>query len=136
MPALTRNRKPIGRAGTPEGETYSQLPSRLRLRVCASPSARVHLSTCLLFLRGPKNMRITRPLAKAAVAAVVVTSAIGLVGSSAASAAPVIPSAAPALTWLERELTDNGGSLLLPPFPGFPPAVDWGLTIDVILALN
>ena len=36
-------------------------------------------------------MRITRPLAKAAVAALVVTSAIGIVGSSPATAAPVSP---------------------------------------------
>src|SRR3954452_734968 len=130
MPALTRNRKPIGRAGTPEGETYSQLPSRLRLRVCASPSARVHLSTCLPFLRGPENMRITRSLAKAAVAALVVTSAIGVVGPSAATAAPVVPSAGPALSWLERELTENGGSF---PFTFDATFTDWGLTIDAIL---
>jgi hypothetical protein len=78
-------------------------------------------------------MRITRPLAKAAVAALVVTSAFGLVGSSAVTAAP---SAEPSLVWLEGELNDGGGSLFFAPFPGFPPTVDWGLTIDAILALN
>src|SRR6187549_2479774 len=39
-PALTRNRKPTGRAGTPEGATYPELPSRLRLRVCAAVGLR------------------------------------------------------------------------------------------------
>ena len=77
-------------------------------------------------------MRITRPLAKAAVAALVVTSAFGLVGSSAVTAAPVVPSAGPALSWLERELNDSGGAFQFFGFPG----TDWGLTIDAILALN
>jgi len=78
-------------------------------------------------------MRITRPLAKAAVAALVVTSAFGLVGSSAVTAAPVVPSAGPALSWLERELNDNGGAF---PFSFDPTSTDWGLTIDAVLALN
>src|SRR4029079_160291 len=76
-------------------------------RGCAPPSACVYLSTVLLFLRGPKNMRIPRPLAKAAVAALVVTSAFGLVGSSAVTAAPVVPSAGPALSWLRGALNDT-----------------------------
>ncbi len=78
-------------------------------------------------------MRITRHLAKVAVAAVVATSTIGLgigfAGQSRVSAA--VPSAEPALAWLEAELSDNGGSLPSP-FGG----TDWGLTIDAILALN
>jgi hypothetical protein len=78
-------------------------------------------------------MRITRQLAKVALAAIVATSVSGFVGQSRVSAAP---SAEPALLWLEGELNDNGGMLEFPPFPPFPPAVDWGLTIDAILALN
>src|SRR4051794_4462609 len=81
-------------------------------------------------------MRITRPLAKAAVAAlvaVVVTSGIGVLSQSHVSAAA---SAEPAALWLEGELNDNGGMLFFAPVPGFPPFVDWGLTIDAILALN
>jgi Prenyltransferase and squalene oxidase repeat len=78
-------------------------------------------------------MRITRQLAKVALAAIVATSVSGFVGQSRVSAAP---SAEPALLWIEGELNDNGGMLNFPPFPPFPPAVDWGLTIDAILALN
>jgi len=33
-------------------------------------------------------------------------------------------------------LNDGGGALFFAPFPPFPPAVDWGLTIDAILALS
>jgi hypothetical protein len=78
-------------------------------------------------------MRITRHLMMVATAAVVATSISGIFGSSAVSAAP---SAQPALVWLEGELNDNGGALFFAPFPPFPPAVDWGLTIDAIFALN
>src|SRR4029079_15078429 len=35
-PALTRNRMPTGRAGTPEGATYPELPPRLRPPVSAA----------------------------------------------------------------------------------------------------
>ncbi len=74
-------------------------------------------------------MRITRHLATVALAAVAATSVIGFVGQSRVVAA--VPSAEPALLWLEGELHDNGG-VLPSPFGGS----DWGLTIDTILALN
>ncbi|HEX3088601.1 MAG TPA: hypothetical protein VHQ23_08085, partial [Ilumatobacteraceae bacterium] len=77
-------------------------------------------------------MRITRQLATLALAAIASTSAVGFTVSSPVSAAP---SAESALTWLEGELNDNGGSLLFPPSP-FPASIDWGLTIDAILALH
>ncbi len=78
-------------------------------------------------------MRITRQLATLALAAFAVTSVVGLAAPPSASAAP---SAESALLWLEGELNDNGGMLFFAPSPGFPPAIDWGLTIDAILALH
>ena len=76
-------------------------------------------------------MRITRHLATVALAAVAATSVIGFAGQSRAAAA--VPSAEPALLWLEGELNDNGGAL---PSSFDPTQTDWGLTIDAILALN
>ncbi len=76
-------------------------------------------------------MRITRHLATVAVVAVAATSVIGFVSQSRVAAA--VPSAEPALLWLEGELNDNGGSM---PSSFDPTKTDWGLTIDTILALN
>ena len=73
-------------------------------------------------------MRITRHLAKVALAAIVATSVSGFVSQSRVSA---LPSADPALLWIEGELNDNGGTLPSP-FGGS----DFGLTSDAIIALN
>ena len=76
-------------------------------------------------------MRITRHLAKVALAAIASTSVIGFVDQSRVTAA--VPAAEPALLWVEAELADTGGAF---PFSFDPTQTDWGLTIDAILALN
>ena len=50
-----------------------------------------------------------------------------------AASQPPTPSPDASFTWLEAELTANGGTL---PSPFDPTATDWGLTSDVILALS
>ena len=73
-------------------------------------------------------MRTTRYVAKVALAAIVATSVCGLVAQSPVSA---LPSADPALLWIERELNDSGGIL-----PSLFDGPDYSLTSDAIIALN
>jgi Prenyltransferase and squalene oxidase repeat len=136
MPALTRNRMPVGQAGTPD---VVKVPIAVEV---AAAGVRSGLGSRSSVRRGPvharnTNMRTTRHLAKVALAAIVVTSVSGFVVQSHVSAAATPAAAAQsAFQWMEAELNDNAGMLPFPPFGGLPPAVDWGMTIDTILALN
>jgi hypothetical protein len=86
-------------------------------------------------------MRNTRPLVRrpfirrfAVLAAASTASLMALVPD-----ARPLEAAAPAdasLRWLEAELAANQFTLPFPPTPGVATAVDWGLTIDAILALD
>src|SRR3954452_15748496 len=79
--------------------------------------------------------RLTSLAVTAAVLSGIAATGIATTGSTASAASPPPPSAAAgaALSWIERELTNNGGRL---PSSFDPTTPDWGLTIDAVLALN
>src|SRR4051794_22144479 len=79
--------------------------------------------------------RLTSLAVTAAVLGGIAATGIATTGSTASAASPPPPSAPAdaALSWIERELTNNGGRL---PSSVDPTSPDWGLTIDAVLALN